>query len=179
MSRLRGSIVKEVTACGDQKRGSQLLWGKGWFTLLFSEGKCTVWMLEMYNNACIVSVHRSQSQQLDSLQGIILHRFTQVCTSRESPHQRGVKHIDYWVIHTRLCLHGTPQQMTEGLMMGPQHKSQWLTAVLKQGNRGLAKEVNNYASYHGFMMSNPKPCGHRSAMAYEQVQRNWQERSTW
>lgn len=24
-----GGIVKEVTACGDQKRGSQLLWGKG------------------------------------------------------------------------------------------------------------------------------------------------------
>lgn len=176
MSRLGGGgIVKEVTACGDQKRGSQQLWGKGSFTLLFSEGKCTVWMLEMY--ACIVSVHRSQ--QLDNLQGIILDRFTQVYTSCESPHQRGVKHIDYWVIHTRLCLHGTPQQMTVGLMMGPQHKSQWLTAVLKQGNRGLAQEVNNYASYDGFMMSNPKPCGHRSVMAYEEVQWNWQERSTW
>lgn len=116
--------------------------GEGWFTLLFSEGKCNIWMVEMYNNARIVSVHRSQ--QLDNLQGIILDRFTQVNTSCESPHQRGVKHIDYWVIHNRFYLHGTPQQMTGGLMMGPQHRSQWLTAVLKQGNRGMAEEVNSF-----------------------------------
>lgn len=38
--------VKEVAAWVDQKTGSQLLWGKGWLTLLYGE-KCTVPIFEM------------------------------------------------------------------------------------------------------------------------------------
>lgn len=137
----------------------------------------------MYIYTCINEV--PMLQQLHNGQGIIVV-MTQFGSVHTGVHIRLIMskrcQEGSWVISSRLCLQWTPQKMmTAGLVVGPLHKPKWLTAVWKWGEYVLTQEVWKYATYDGFVMSNPEPCGLSSKSChYEEVQwKWWQERSTW
>lgn len=92
-----GGIVKEVATCVDKKTGSQLLWGKGWFRLVYG-GKCTVsWIFDMYS-IYINKIPITQVRQLAVYTGVhLIGTLPMMC-------QWCAMNLHYWVIHNRLCL---------------------------------------------------------------------------
>lgn len=151
--------VKEVAAWVDQKTGSQLLWGKGWFTLLY-RGKCTVPIFEM----CYTHMNKTpitQVRQHAVYTGVhIISVLPMRCQERTL------------LSHSQQTLPSTVQQMmTWALSLQPLHKSQWLPAVFEWGKYRLTLEEEIYASYDGFMMPDFQPCGHSRMRKYNENDR--------